>query len=100
MSSIEQVAPVPPRSRLPMPWRVLGVFAATVGPWWFVFYEAPVSRSYDRLTHAARAVLTAGLVVPMAALAWRLCVASAWTGRLLSHSRLVPSFRPIHHELQ
>ncbi|MEU9289461.1 CPBP family intramembrane glutamic endopeptidase [Streptomyces sp. NPDC048275] len=61
-----------------MPWRVLAVFAAAVGLWWFVFYGAPISRTYDRPTHAVRAVLTAVLVVPMVALAWHLLDRRPW----------------------
>ncbi|WAU83357.1 type II CAAX endopeptidase family protein [Streptomyces sp. Qhu-G9] len=65
-------------SRPPMPWRVLTVFAAAVGLWWFVFHGAPISRSYDRPTHAARALLTTALVVPAVLAAWRLMDRRPW----------------------
>ncbi|WP_328492181.1 CPBP family glutamic-type intramembrane protease [Streptomyces sp. NBC_00414] len=75
----ERAAPAAaPRSRPSMPWRVLIVFAVAVGLFWFVFHGAPISRSYDRPTHAVRAMLTTALVVPVVLVAWRVTDRRPW----------------------
>ncbi|MGW7413731.1 CPBP family intramembrane glutamic endopeptidase [Streptomyces sp. NPDC054863] len=68
-----------PSPRLPLPLRVLTVFAVAIGLWLFVFHGAPISRTYSRPTHALRAVLTTVLVVPAVLVAWRLLDRRPWT---------------------
>ncbi|RKN47729.1 CPBP family intramembrane glutamic endopeptidase [Micromonospora endolithica] len=61
-------------------WRVLVVFAATVLLWLFLYQVVPPGAEYDRLTHAARAVLTTALVVPLVVVARRLLDRRPWAG--------------------
>ncbi|TMR32596.1 CPBP family intramembrane metalloprotease [Nonomuraea zeae] len=63
-----------------MLWRALIVFAAAVLLWLFVYHGTPLGYEYTRLTHAARAVLTTVLVVPMVIAARRLLDRRPWTG--------------------
>lgn len=67
-------------SRPALPWRVAIVFGATVLAWAYVFHWAPLSREYDRPTHAARAVLTTAITVPLVVLARRLMDRRPWAG--------------------
>ncbi|MGW0594235.1 CPBP family intramembrane glutamic endopeptidase [Streptosporangium sp. NPDC002607] len=56
------------------------MFAVTVLLWLFVYHGTPLGYDYDRLTHAARAVLTTVLIVPMVVAARRLLDRRPWTG--------------------
>lgn len=67
-------------SRPALLWRILIVFAVTVLLWLFVYHGTPLGYDYDRLTHAARAVLTTVLIVPMVVAARRLLDRRPWTG--------------------
>ncbi|MER5319249.1 CPBP family intramembrane glutamic endopeptidase [Streptosporangium roseum] len=69
-----------PDFRPALPWRILIVFAVTTLLWLFVYHGTPLGYDYDRLTHAARAVLTTVLVVPMVVAARRLLDRRPWTG--------------------
>ncbi|MGW5363215.1 CPBP family intramembrane glutamic endopeptidase [Actinopolymorpha pittospori] len=70
----------PTDSRPALPFRILIVFVAAVLLWLFVYHGTPLGQDYDRLTHAARAVLTTVLVVPMVVLARRLLDRRPWAG--------------------
>lgn len=70
----------PTDSRPALPLRILIVFVAAVLLWLFVYHGTPLGYDYDRLTHAARAVLTTVLVVPMVILARRLIDRRPWSG--------------------
>ncbi|SNT53338.1 hypothetical protein SAMN05216276_105629 [Streptosporangium subroseum] len=69
-----------PDSRPALLWRILIVFAVTVLLWLFVYHGTPLAYDYDRLTHAARAVLTTVLIVPMVVAARRLLDRRPWSG--------------------
>jgi membrane protease YdiL (CAAX protease family) len=69
------------RDSRPAPiWRILIVFAAAVLLWLFVYHGTPLGYDYDRFTHAARAILTTVLVVPVIVAARRLLDRRPWAG--------------------
>ncbi|MBM7494980.1 membrane protease YdiL (CAAX protease family) [Micromonospora luteifusca] len=66
------------RRRLALPRRVIVVFSGTVLVW--MLLGALLDRDYDRPTHAAGAVITTVLVVPLVVLARRLLDRRPWAG--------------------